>query len=244
MTAPEKRAAKAHAADAMRIVDARFVAAVGIGKSGSLPPPTFTEIAFAGRSNVGKSSLINSLVERRGLVRTSSTPGCTRQVNLFEVRAKDGLTLVLADLPGYGFAKRSKDERKQWAELIETYLRSRASLATIVILVDARRGLEPDDQELIDFAKAPRDRTLRPLDVVLIATKLDKVPRSQERSALDKLKKTMGRSVLGYSAITGEQRDDVWRALRKSAIGTIPVSGSDEQGTSDIAAETAPSRIA
>ncbi len=213
--------------EGLQIVDAKFIAAVGIG-GGSLPPPTYTEIAFCGRSNVGKSSLINSLVERRGLVRTSSTPGCTRQVNLFEIRARDGLALVLADLPGYGFAKRSKDERKQWAELIEGYLRTRASLATIVVLFDARRGLEEDDLELVEFALAPRERTLRPLSVVLVATKLDKVPRSQERLVLDRLKRDVGRGVIGYSAVTGDGRGAVWRALRKSAIGVVPTDGPSE----------------
>jgi GTP-binding protein len=97
--------------EGLRIVEAQFVAAQGIS-GGSLPAPTFTEIAFAGRSNVGKSSLINALVERKSLVRTSSTPGCTRQVNVFETRAKDGTVLHLVDLPGYGYAQRSKDERK------------------------------------------------------------------------------------------------------------------------------------
>ena len=202
---------------------------------------SFTEIAFCGRSNVGKSSLINSLVERRGLVRTSSTPGCTRQVNLFEVHAKDGLALVLADLPGYGFARRSKDERKQWAELIEGYLRTRASLATIVILIDARRGLEEDDLELVQFALAPRERTLRPLDVVLVATKLDKIPRSQERSVFDRLKKEVGRGVIGYSAVRGDGREALWRALRKSAIGTVPEPDpADEQACGAPDVESSP----
>lgn len=229
--------------EALRIVDAKFVAAVGIGKTGSLPPPSFTEIAFAGRSNVGKSSLINSLVERKGLVRTSSTPGCTRQVNLFEVRAKDGLSLVLADLPGYGFAKRSKEERKAWAELIEGYLRTRASLATVVVLFDARRGLEEDDRELVEFALSPRGRSLRKLDVVLVATKIDKVPRSQEKAVLGKLRSSAGRGVVGYSSISGDGRSALWRALRKSALGleavdrvegaeALPASASETTPTS------------
>ena len=121
MTKPESKVS-----DASTIVEAKFVAAQGI-TGGALPAPTFAEVAFAGRSNVGKSSLINMLVQRKSLVRTSSTPGCTRQVNLFEIHAKDGTALHLADLPGYGFAKRSKQERSEWAKLIEGYLRERAT---------------------------------------------------------------------------------------------------------------------
>lgn len=236
-----KIAAAKAAPDAFQIVDAKFVAGVGIGKTGSLPPPTFTEIAFAGRSNVGKSSLINSLVERRGLVRTSSTPGCTRQVNLFEVKARDGLSLVLADLPGYGFAKRSKEERKAWAELIEGYLRTRASLATVVVLFDARRGLEDDDRELVEFARTPRGKSLRALDVVLVATKIDKVPRSQEKSVLAKLGKSIGGHVLGYSSVEGRGREALWRALRKSAFGGVELpeepTSSAAEGSGDDATD-------
>src|SRR5262245_28482094 len=105
------------------IVAAAFVA--GAPPGGSLPPPTHVEIAFAGRSNVGKSSLINTLVNRRNLVRTSSTPGSTRQINLFEVKARDEAVLHIVDLPGYGFAKRSKGEQLAWKKLIEDYLATR-----------------------------------------------------------------------------------------------------------------------
>lgn len=208
-------------AEAHRIVEASFVAALGIGqKGGSLPPATFTEVAFAGRSNVGKSSLINALVERRGLVRTSSTPGCTRQINVFEVKARDGLVLNLIDLPGYGFAKRSKEERKAWAQLIEGYLHTRPSLATLVVLFDARRGLEDDDRELVDFALTPRERTLRKLDVVLCATKVDKIPKSEERAGIERLKKTIKGRVVACSAVTGRGLGGLWRAIRSSALGT------------------------
>ena len=206
----------------LRIVEAKFTAAIGIGSNQSLPPPILTEVAFAGRSNVGKSSLINALIERRGLVRTSSTPGCTRQINLFEVKARDGLTLGLADLPGYGFAKRSREERRAWGDLIEGYLKTRASLATLVVLFDARRGLEDDDLELVQFAMAPRARTLRGLDVVLCATKVDKIPKSEERAVVDRLKKTVTGRVVACSAVSGRGRGALWRAIRASAIGVVP----------------------
>src|SRR5215472_8857167 len=108
-----------------RVVEAKFVAsAVDVA---SLPPPTAVEVAFAGRSNVGKSSLLNAMMQRRGLARTSSTPGCTRQLNIFDVRCADGLSLRFVDLPGYGWARRSKVERTQWQSMIEGYLQKRAS---------------------------------------------------------------------------------------------------------------------
>lgn len=206
-----------------QILEAKFVAGAGI-EGGSLPPPTFVEVAFAGRSNAGKSSLINTLVERKSLVRTSSTPGCTRQVNLFEIAARDGLRLHLADLPGYGFAKRSKQEREEWAKLIEGYLRGRATLRCVVILFDVRRGIEEDDAELVAFARAPRPG-LGALEVVLVATKLDKLSKSEQRSRLAAIAKESGAKIVGFSAMTGEGRDDLWRGIRR-AVGFAPQASS------------------
>src|SRR5260221_5269063 len=103
-----------------RIVSARFVASVPQARL--LPPPTGVEVAFAGRSNVGKSTLLNALLERKGLARTSSTPGCTRELVVFEAKATDGALVTLVDLPGYGYAKRSKSERAAWAGFIADYL--------------------------------------------------------------------------------------------------------------------------
>lgn len=183
--------------DPLQIVDASYVGGVGVSMSGGrdeaatgwerLPPPTGAEVAFAGRSNVGKSSLINTLVERRGLVRTSSTPGSTRQINIFEARARDEAAFRLVDLPGYGFTRRSKAEQNLWASLIEGYLRERVTLAAVVLLVDARRGLLPDDLELIHFIEAARDAVRRPVQVILVATKIDKLASSQRKSLLDRL---------------------------------------------------------
>jgi GTP-binding protein len=130
------------AEDGARVVEATFVA--GAVDAESFPAPTHLEVAFAGRSNVGKSSLLNSMMDRRSLARTSRTPGCTRQLNIFEVRCADGLVLRFVDLPGYGWARRSKDERMQWQKMIEGYLVTRASLRAVVLLVDVRRGVEDD----------------------------------------------------------------------------------------------------
>jgi len=211
--------------DGQRIVEAKFVAAIGIG-GGELPPPTFTEVAFAGRSNVGKSSLINVMVDRKGLVRTSSTPGCTRQVNVFETRAKDGTTLNLVDLPGYGFARRSHVERRAWAELIEGYLSSRPSLAALCLLVDARRGLEEDDRELLDFVKRGRDPGLRKIEAAVVATKADKLPNSSAKATLAKLQQAAGVHVTPFSSTTGEGRVALWARIRRAALGVVPESRS------------------
>lgn len=204
--------------EGLRIVEARFVAALGID-GGTLPAPTFTEVAFAGRSNVGKSSLINTLVDRRGLVRTSSTPGCTRQVNVFETRAKDGTILHLVDLPGYGYASRSKQERKAWGDLIEGYLATRPSLAALCVLVDARRGLEDDDRELIDFVRRGRAGGLRPVEPIVVATKADKLPRSSAKNELSKLAAASGVKVTPFSSVSGDGRTDLWLRIRKGALG-------------------------
>jgi GTP-binding protein len=201
----------------LRIVAAEFLA--GAGPGASLPAPTHAEIAFAGRSNVGKSSLINTLLSRTSLVRVSSTPGSTRQLNLYEARAADGTTLHLVDLPGYGFTRRSKAERGQWAALIESYLSTRATLAAVVLIVDVRRGLEDDDRELLDFIDAAKPPSRRPLQVLLIATKLDKEPRSARKTALRRLQDKASRKVFGFSSVTGEGRDELWRALRRAALG-------------------------
>lgn len=214
--APAGRAAPA-ADDGSRIVHAEFIAAAAPGSE--LPAPTSAEVAFAGRSNVGKSSLINALVERKSLVRTSSTPGSTRQINLFEARAKDGTTFRLVDLPGYGFTRRSKGETSAWQALVEGYLRRRATLAAVVILCDARRGLEEDDLDLITFVESASEVSRRPVEVLIVATKLDKIARSSQRLALDKLRKSTGRRVIGFSSVTGEGRGALWAEIRRSALG-------------------------
>ncbi|WP_437576027.1 ribosome biogenesis GTP-binding protein YihA/YsxC [Sorangium sp. So ce887] len=223
--------------DPFQIVDASFVA--GAGSLASLPPPVSAEVAFAGRSNVGKSSLINTLVERKGLVRTSSNPGSTRQINLYEARARDGVVFQLVDLPGYGFTRRSKSEKAAWASLIEGYLRGRITLAAVLLLVDARRGIEEDDLELIRFVEASRDVARRPVELLLVATKIDKVPRSSVRRALDQVSAAAPRAAggalrraVGFSSITGEGRRDLWLALRRATQlgGAAPPPNSGAAG--------------
>jgi GTP-binding protein len=200
------------------IVDASFVA--GVAAQDQLPPPALAEIAFAGRSNVGKSSLLNTLVGRKNLVRTGSTPGTTRQLNLFHVRAADGLEAVLVDLPGYGFAKRAKSEKSQWGALIEGYLSKRVTLRAVVLLVDVRRGGEREERDLVEYVESTHANAARPeVPVIIVATKVDKIPRAQRKPALARISADLGCRVLGFSAETGEGKDELWAVLR-GQLGT------------------------
>jgi GTP-binding protein len=175
------------------------------------------EIAFAGRSNVGKSSLMNGLCQRRNLVKTSSTPGCTRQISFFETRCADGARITLVDLPGYGYAKRSKKERGQWADLIEAYLLERPTLSVVAALVDSRRGIEPDDQQLLDLLGSP-PRTQRPaLGLLLVGTKLDKVPSTGRKLASVALQKQSRLACETVSVEMPETVQRLWRRLRRLA---------------------------
>jgi GTP-binding protein len=198
-----------------RITQAEFLA--GAKARDQFPPPAFSEIAFAGRSNVGKSSLMNCLAERHGLVRTSSTPGCTRQVSWFRTTSDDSATIDLVDLPGYGYAKRSKAEKKEWAGLIESYLLERPTLRGVVVLVDVRRGFEEDDVELIKMLSEPPSVSRPQLEIVLVATKLDKIPLSKRKPELEKLKKQAGKPVLGFSAEEKIGKLPLWRMIRRIA---------------------------
>jgi len=199
---------------ASRIVTAEFAAAAK-GQV-ELPPPTQVEIAFAGRSNVGKSSLLNKLMNRRNLARTSSTPGCTRQINFFAVRTSEGMNLSLVDLPGYGYAKRSKDERKLWAELIDCYLLERPTLRAVALLVDVRRGLEPDDLGLLEMLETGSAQTRAPIKPLIIATKLDKLRSGERAAALAKIK-APGATVLGFSTELPETATALWATLERRA---------------------------
>jgi GTP-binding protein len=200
-----------------RVVEASFVA--GAVDASGLPPPTLFEVAFAGRSNVGKSSLLNTMMDRRSLARTSRTPGCTRQLNIFEVRCADGLKIRFIDLPGYGWARRSKDERTQWQTMIEGYLRTRASLRAIVLLVDVRRGVEDEEQQLLDFIRLPRPVSEpKPVEIILAATKIDKLPVSGRKPALEAVRKGARAPVVGFSAVTRDGRTELWERLRRAVL--------------------------
>jgi GTP-binding protein len=196
-----------------RVIDAQFTA--GASRVEQLPAPQHLEVAFAGRSNVGKSSLMNALLERKKLVRTSGTPGCTRQISLFDVTTRLGSRLTLVDLPGYGYAKRSHTERREWADLIHTYLLQRPALALLVALVDIRRGLEADDEQLLELISQTPRASRAPVEIILVATKLDKLPGSERKLALTKLKAQTPRPWIGFSTELPETHDLLWRQIMK-----------------------------
>jgi GTP-binding protein len=146
----------------------RFVAAAGT--PASLPPMRGVEIAFAGRSNVGKSSLLNALVRRHGLARTSNTPGRTQELNFFET---PGVALYLVDMPGYGFAEAPKAKVEAWTALVKDYLRGRATLLRVMLLIDARHGLKPPDRAMMALMNEAA------VSYQAILTKADKVKPHQ-----------------------------------------------------------------
>jgi GTP-binding protein len=180
-----------------------------------LPAPVFAEVAFAGKSNVGKSSLINALLGRRNLAHTSSTPGRTRLLNLFRAELEGG-TLDIVDLPGYGYAKVSKAERRAWGPMIEAFLQKRPGLRCVIVIVDVRRGVQDEDRQLLEFlAEIGRD-------ALIVATKTDKLSHSQVWPALQQVKRQAGGAiVLGFSAETNAGRDELWRAI----LGRAGISG-------------------
>ena len=157
--------------DARRLFAGPAEFMLGVTSMEALPPPDLPEVAFAGRSNVGKSSLLNALVGRKALARTSNTPGRTRELNFFQL----GETLRLVDLPGYGYARASRTDVDAWTGLTLAYLKGRAPLRRACVLIDARHGLKPVDAETMDTL----DVAAVPYQIVL--TKADKV----KASALD-----------------------------------------------------------
>ena len=203
----------------VRVAEAEFAA--GAARRDQVPSVTHfeqaPEIAFAGRSNVGKSSLLNMILSRKGLARTSGTPGCTRQINFFDIqlaaseRFEAPPRIVFADLPGYGYAKVSKSEATAWKQLLEGYLHERPTLRAVVILVDIRRGLEQEEADLVEFlAERPGIR------IIIAATKIDKLSRSAQKPALTKLAQGPDGErleVVATSAETGDGRGPLWARI-------------------------------
>ncbi len=163
MTTPEYTDAQIEAGRYLFAQDCQFM--LGVVSLETLPAAAGPEVAFAGRSNVGKSSLLNALTNRKGLARASNTPGRTREINYFEL----GGAMRLVDLPGYGFAKVSKEEIKRWTALTRDFLRGRASLRRVCLLIDARRGLKESDEDIMSML----DESAVNYQIVL--TKSDKI---------------------------------------------------------------------
>jgi len=187
-------------------------------KGGWRPPSGLPEIAFAGRSNVGKSSLLNTLVRRRSFARVSRTPGRTREINFF--RVNNGFVLV--DLPGYGYARISKEKKAEWRPLIEAYLKRTTQLRGIVLLLDIRREPSDDDRAMLDFLAEVEVPT------IVALTKMDKLSKTaaRERSAdISRALQLDPDQVILFSAQTGEGRVELLEAI----VGLVADAG--ESGT-------------
>jgi len=187
-------------------------------KPADYPPIDLPEIAFAGRSNVGKSSLINVLVERKALVRTSSTPGRTQLINFFNVTGVP-FSLTLVDLPGYGYAKVPLDVKKQWGPMMERYLSGRESLRGVVLILDIRRIPSDEDLQMLDWLRSYQRRP------IIVLTKCDKVTKNERASqtAAIAAKLQMDKSLLvQFSALSKDGRDAVWQAIQTAVEAVTP----------------------
>jgi GTP-binding protein len=172
------------------------------------PEGDLPEFALAGRSNVGKSSFINKMLNRRALARTSSKPGKTQTLNFFLINE----LLYFVDVPGYGYAKVSKKEREAWGKMIETYITSREQLKAVILLVDLRHPPSVDDRTMYDFLKYYE------IPVIVVATKADKIPKSKWQKHIKIAKETLEfdpeDTMILFSSETGEGKDKAWSILQ------------------------------
>jgi len=193
------------------------------------PRGATAELAFVGRSNVGKSSMLNALARRRGLARVSSTPGRTRALQFFDLAyrptpAARPRPVRFCDLPGYGYAKVSKDERDRWAAMIEDYLRGRDVLRAVVLIVDARHAPSESDEDALAFLRATGRR------VIVAATKIDKLAKTRRGAALRAVEVALGLArgeAVPFSAIEGTGTEPLW--ARIAAAAEAPDAGPPAQ---------------
>lgn len=195
----------------VHVLDAQFIT-TAVEKKG-YPRERLPEVAFIGRSNVGKSSMINTLTGRKKLVRVSNTPGRTRALNFFEVDLRRGekeLRIRLADLPGYGFARVSKTERSTWQAMINDYLSGRNDLKVGVSIIDAEVGPTEDDLQTLEYLQD----TVK--QILLVATKIDRLPKARRKPRLQQLADQLElprEAVIGFSSTDKLGLDEVWGAL-------------------------------
>ncbi|MBU9738756.1 ribosome biogenesis GTP-binding protein YihA/YsxC [Diplocloster agilis] len=179
------------------------------GITSKLPETDKPEIAFAGKSNVGKSSLINGLMNRKALARTSSSPGKTQTINFYNINDQ----MYLVDLPGYGYAKVSKSEQEKWGKMIERYLHGSKQLKAVFLLIDIRHDPSANDRMMYDWIN---HQGFRP---IIIATKLDKIKRSQLQKQVKLIRTGLGMPaqapVLPYSALTKQGREEIWEYMEQ-----------------------------
>ena len=192
------------------------------GVTSKLPQTGRLEVAFAGKSNVGKSSLINGLMNRKALARTSAEPGKTQTINFYNVNEE----LYLVDLPGYGYARVSKEESAKWGKMIENYLHTSKDLQAVFLLVDIRHAPAANDKMMYDWIA---DSGFKP---IIIATKLDKIKRSQVAKQLKLIRTTLqvlpDTKIIPFSAQTKQGRDEIWAIVDDLlAAGQLPEADGD-----------------
>ena len=187
------------------------------GITSKIPDNPFNEVAFAGKSNVGKSSMINALLNRKSLARTSAQPGKTQTINFYNVN--DAMYLV--DLPGYGYAKTSASEKEKWGKMIERYLHTSQTLKAVFLLIDIRHDPSANDKLMYDWI------VNNGYNPIIIATKLDKLKRSQVQKNIkaikDGLKLRPGSKIIPFSAETKQGKDEIW-ALMDELTGAVPAA--------------------
>lgn len=183
------------------------------GITSRLPDNTLPEIAFAGKSNVGKSSLINALMNRKSYARISATPGKTQTINFYNINEE----LYLVDLPGYGYAKVSEKEKIKWGQLIERYLHGSKQLQAVFLLIDIRHDPSANDKIMYDWIVA------QGYNPIIIATKLDKLKRSQVDKHIKAVKQGLnlvaGTKIIPFSSVTKQGRDEIWELVETEFLG-------------------------
>jgi GTP-binding protein len=192
----------------MKITSAEF--SKSVVRLDQLPKDGLPEVAFAGRSNVGKSSLLNTLLNRKKIALVSSTPGKTKHLNFFKINRR----FYFVDLPGYGFARISKKNYSQWQNLLENYLRSSPNLKLLVVIIDLRRELTTLDVELLTWS------SFNKIPFILVGTKSDKLSWNKLKKQLETNKKLVGRfgvsDIFRFSSLTGEGKAELWKEIMKS----------------------------
>lgn len=192
------------------------------GVTSKLPENEKPEVAFAGKSNVGKSSLINALMNRKSYARISATPGKTQTINFYNINDE----LYLVDLPGYGYAKVSEKEKERWGRMIEKYLHSSKQLGAVFLLIDIRHDPSANDRMMYRWIVE------QGYEPIIIATKLDKIKRSQIQKHVKMLKDGLGlvpgTSVIPFSSVTKQGRDEIWEMIEQSCTQTAEVGQDGE----------------
>jgi len=188
----------------MKITEAKFLKSVY--KLAHLPNDHKPEIAFSGRSNVGKSTLINTLLNRKGIAKTSSTPGRTQAINFITVND----SFFFVDLPGYGYAKVPASVKKHWQHLIEGYLEDRPPLRLVILIIDSRRDPRDDEAAFVEWLD------LHGIQSLIVLTKADKLKKNMKKKSFDTWRRFLDRdAIVLFSSMTGEGKDSIWKTITR-----------------------------